>query len=198
MTLDWSKMIPMGISAIAALVSVFFAYKSKKMQTQLIENKSDIEELGELIEHLKLASAIHNHPHDFSDNDFELGPNLKEIPAKIAKLIQNPKIGSQIKKNDWELPIDNFDNELPRAKAFRFGSNSLREERYLIALSSKILRRKRLGIKPVQIKPVQIKKFIFRSTVSSSTTILCSIFLYVIASFRINHLGIICSHFHSI
>ena len=43
-------------------------------------------------------------------------------------------------------------NELPRAKAFRFGSNSLREERYLIALSSKTLRRKRLGIKPVQIK----------------------------------------------
>jgi len=43
-------------------------------------------------------------------------------------------------------------NESPRAKAFRFGSNSLREERYLIALSSKTLRRKRLGIKPVQIK----------------------------------------------
>jgi hypothetical protein len=119
MALDWSKIIPMGISAIAACVSVFFAYKSKKMQTQLIENKSDIEELSGLIEHLKLANAIHNHPYDFSDNDFELGSNLKEVPAKIAKLIQNQKIGSKIKKNEWELPINDLNIKIEKLCSIR-------------------------------------------------------------------------------
>jgi len=90
--LDWSKIIPMSVSATAACVSMFFAYKSKRMQSRLIENKSDIEELSELIEHLKLANAIQNHPFDFSDNDFESGSNLKEVPAKIAKLMQPLKL----------------------------------------------------------------------------------------------------------
>lgn len=119
MALDWSKIIPMCISAIAACISVFFAYKSKRMQAQLIENKSDIEELSELIECLKLANAIHNHPHDFSDEDFELGSDLKEVPAKIAKLMQNPKIGSQIRKGEWELPIDGFDRKIENLCSIR-------------------------------------------------------------------------------
>ena len=39
----------MVISAIAACFSVFYAYKSRNIQIKLIENKFDIEALGELI-----------------------------------------------------------------------------------------------------------------------------------------------------
>ncbi len=119
MALDWSEIIPTGISTIAACVSAFFAYRTKKMQTQLVENKSDIEALNELIECLKVANAISNHPDAFSDSEFESGRNLKEVPAKIAKLIQNPKIGSQITKKEWELPIEDYDIKIENLCSIR-------------------------------------------------------------------------------
>ena len=110
------KLIPMGISAIAACISVFFAYKSKIFQIKLIENKADIETLNELIELLKTANAIQLHNDDFSDDEFKLGSNLNEVPAKIAKLIQNLSIAPQIRKDEWklpmELPIHNLKNKI--------------------------------------------------------------------------------------
>ncbi len=102
----------MGISAIAACISVAFAYKSKVSQTKLIENKADIETLNELIEQLKIANAIQLHPYDFSDDEFESGDNLNEVPSKVAKLIQNSNIAPQIIKDDWELPITNLDYKI--------------------------------------------------------------------------------------
>jgi len=92
-------------------------------------------------------------------------------------LNQQPHSKLSIYKNRYkegQPPLENistFRNELPRAKAFRFGSNSLREERYLIALSSKTLRRKRLGIKPVQIK-TQFEIFRYQFPPSRKTSAL--------------------------
>jgi hypothetical protein len=106
------KLIPMGISAVAACISVAFAYKSKVSQTKLIENKADIETLNELIEQLKIANAIELHLDDFSDDEFESGSNLNEVPAKIAKLIQNSNIAPQIMKDEWVLPITNLKNKI--------------------------------------------------------------------------------------
>ena len=102
----------MGISAVAACISVAFAYKSKVSQTKLIENKADIETLNELIEQLKIANAIELHLDDFSDDEFESGSNLNEVPAKIAKLIQNSNIAPQIMKDEWVLPITNLKNKI--------------------------------------------------------------------------------------
>jgi hypothetical protein len=106
------KLIPMGISAVAACISVAFAYKSKVSQTKLIENKADIETLNELIEQLKIANGIELHLDDFSDDEFASGSNLNEVPAKIAKLIQNSNIAPQIMKDEWVLPITNLKNKI--------------------------------------------------------------------------------------
>ena len=122
MDLDWPKIIPMSISSVAACISVLFSIKSRQMQTKLIENKSDIETLSELIETLKTAKAVREHCHDFKDDDFTSADNLSEVPAKIAKLIQSQNLASQIDKSEWNLPITDLERKI----------NSLHELRKLL------------------------------------------------------------------
>jgi hypothetical protein len=119
MEIDWSKIIPMSVSAIAACVSIAYAVKSKNMQTRLIENKFEIEQLNNLIESLKVASAIRKHPYDFDGELFESGMKLDDVPSKIAKLMQNSKVASILNKSDWELPITDFDNKIEQLNKIR-------------------------------------------------------------------------------
>lgn len=119
MEIDWSKIIPMSISAFAACVSVVFAHKARRSQTKLIENKLDIEALSELIELLKNAKAVREYAHDFKDDDFIAADNLTEVPAMIAKLVQNPEIEPIIKKEDWNLPISNLSQKINHLNEIR-------------------------------------------------------------------------------
>ena len=119
MEIDWSKLIPMSVSAIAACVSIFYAVKSKNMQTRLIENKSEIEQLNSLIESLKVASAIEKYPHDYDDGSFSSGIELNDVPSRIAKLMQNNKIASKLNKSEWDLPVTNLDNKIGQLTGIR-------------------------------------------------------------------------------
>jgi hypothetical protein len=119
MEIDWSKLIPMSVSAIAACISIFYAIKSKNTQTRLIENKFEIEQLNSLIESLKVASAIVKYPHDYDDESFPLGIDLNDVPSKIAKLMQNDKVASNLNKSDWDLPIKNLDNKIEQLSEIR-------------------------------------------------------------------------------
>mgnify|MGYP003384651573 CR=1 FL=1 len=119
MEIDWSKLIPMSLSAIAACVSIAYAAKSKSMQTRLIENKSEIEQLSSLIETLKVASAITKYPHDYDDESFSSGIELDDVPSRVAKLMQNGKIYAELNKPEWDLPITNIDNKIEQLSRIR-------------------------------------------------------------------------------
>lgn len=112
MEIDWPIVVPTSISAIAACFSIVYAGKSKKLQTNLIENKYDIEQLSGLIETLKVASAIFKYPHEFSDDSFMKGSDLNEVPSVISKLKQNKIIATELGKTDWSPPIDDIENKI--------------------------------------------------------------------------------------
>ncbi|BCN23898.1 hypothetical protein VYA_10900 [Vibrio alfacsensis] len=117
--LDWSRLIPMSVSALAACVSVFYARKARKAQINQVEHKFEIEQLNELIEKLKIANAIETHPHDYDDDTFVNGRNLDDVPSKIAKLMQNSLISKALVKTEWELPITNLQSKIDQLCAVR-------------------------------------------------------------------------------
>jgi hypothetical protein len=112
MNIDWPKMIPMSISAIAACISVYYSIGAQRVQTRIVENKNDIERLGELIETLKVAKAVREYSHDFIDEEFISGENLNMVPSTIAKLLQNPYISSKVEKSEWDLPIKDLESKI--------------------------------------------------------------------------------------
>ena len=89
------------------------------MQTRLIENKFEIEQLNSLIESLKEASAIEKYPHDYDDESFSSGIELNDVPSRIAKLMQNSKIASELNKSEWDLPVTNLDNKIDQLTELR-------------------------------------------------------------------------------
>lgn len=109
---DWSRFIPMSVSALAALVSVFYASKARRAQIKQLENKFEIEQLNELIEKLKIANAIETHPFDYDDDTFSTGINLDDVPSIISKLMQNSVISKSIVKSEWELPITELQHKI--------------------------------------------------------------------------------------
>lgn len=117
--LDWSRLIPMGVSALAACVSVFYASKARKAQIKQLENRFEIEQLNELIEKLKIANAIETYPHDYDDDTFVNGQNLDDVPSKIAKLMQNSLISKALVKTEWELPITNLQRKIDQLCSVR-------------------------------------------------------------------------------
>jgi len=119
MELDWLKYIPVGVSAIAACLSAYFAIRAQRLQASIIQNKSIIEELSSLIEKLIIASAIESHPHDFTDEDFESGSDLSDVPSRIAIIISHGNIASQLDKADWNFPISNLCEKIDKLKKIR-------------------------------------------------------------------------------
>ncbi len=121
MEYDCLKLLPMVVSAVAACVSVYFANLSRRTQIKLLENRHDIELISEVIELLKSAKAIQEYSSDFGDTDFLIKSDLSIIPSKIAQLLQNKSIKTQISREDWNLPITKIEDkisQLSKARGF--------------------------------------------------------------------------------
>jgi len=106
MKIEFLELFPAVVSAIAACFSAYFAIKSQRITNRSMENKLTFLEISELIETLKIAKAIRDHYDNFSDAEIELGANLSQVPAKIAKLIQHRELASKINKSEWNNPIN--------------------------------------------------------------------------------------------
>lgn len=117
--LDWSRLIPMTVSALAACLSVYYASKARRAQIKQAENKFEIEQLNELIERLKVANAIDIHLQDYDDDTFMNGSNLNDVPSKISKLMQNSLISGTLVKKEWDLPITNLQHKIEQLCAVR-------------------------------------------------------------------------------